>query len=548
MGAGSASSFFRAAVSACALCLLAAPGHSAEGPALFTINGTPVEARELLAFVDIQSGGEPAGADLPGTVDTLINNRLMAEAAIREGIDRQPRVRSRIEGRGNKLWSRVYWDFLAGASVAPTDRELLESAPAFDEMLSLQQLIVESPDLAAQLRRRALEGDDFDALVRSGSVGLTSRNSGRVGYVKRTSTMYEPRTLEALFALPTGSYSPVLPTRLGYSVFKILDRKSPESQKGEWLAANRDRLTRDKLGKSWDDRRATLVESHAVVVNHDLIDRYGKAVSEKRSPGPLLQEIALEIDDVDFFLGDLLDPADIGLAHSTSTLETLMNKRVEEFAVAREVERLGLKKSNQDIVLRERLLAESVYAREYVNHRCRDIAVSPEEIKAQYERNRSAYTAPRALDISLIETKSPARLESIYALLAKGTPFGTVAERLSDNRTLPGGRVGFVAERSLSPEFAGIGKLRAGSYSPTPIRVAAAGGDDERYVVVMLHSVREAEPIPFESVEKADLVNAVMAGKRARVVRNILAELRKSNKVRFTPEYERFAATFGKGR
>lgn len=555
------SRWVRAAASACFLLLLAATGRSGEAPALaggslpqaragagktlFTINGAPVDERELLAFIDLSSDGESGGSGLAGAVDMLINNRLMAESAVREGIDRHARVRSRFEARSNRLWNRVYWDHLAGASDGPTDLEMLEAAPGFEEMVSVQQLIVDSAGLAERLRLRALEGDDFDAIVRSSSVGLSTRNGGRVGYVKRTSTMYDADTLAALFALPVGDYSPVLPTRLGYSVFKILDRKSPESQKTEWLAANRARLARDKVRKTWDDRRATLASSHSVVVDHDLVGEYLKAVSGSRSPAPLLDEIVLEIDDAGFFLGDILDPAGIGLVHSESTLEAMLNKRVEEFALSREVERLGLKRSNPDILLRERLLRESIYAREYVNHRCREISADPDELKAHYAKNRAAYTAPRALDLSLIETKSPARLEKIYALLAAGTPFEEVAERLSDNRSLEGGRVGFIAERSLAPEFAGIGKLKAGSYTPAPIRLRPDGGDSEILVVVMLHSIREAEPLPFERVAKGDLEKAVIAGKRDREVRKILSELRKSNEVRFTPEYERFAASFG---
>ncbi len=548
-----------AALLACATLLLGAPDICGGGSALadvssrtspddarkalFTINGTPVDSRELLTFIEIMSGGDSPAAGLPEMVDTLINNRLMAGAAVRDGVDQQPRVRSRIETRANKLWNQLYLEQLAASTSPVTDREMLEAAPPFEEMISVQQLIVDTPEKAERLRLQAVQGESFDNLVLRNTIGLTRKNDGKIGYVKRTSTIYEPETIESIFPLAVGEYSAVLPTRLGYSVFRILDRKSAETQKTEWLASNRERFNREKTKKKLDENRSRLAAGHAVVVDQRLISEYLKARAENSDPGPLLQKSVIKIDDVEFFLGDMLDPADIGFIHSESSLEIILNKRVEDFAVSREVDRLGLKNARPELLLREKLLRESVYAREYVNYRCREIEVTRAETREYYEKNGAAFTLPRALDISLIETKSEARLERIYDLLAGGTSFEEVAESWSDNKSIKGGRLGFVPEQSIAPEFSAVKKIGAGTYSKTPIRIKAGGESPELFVVAKVNSVREPEPLPFERVAKDDIEKAIMAGKRERVVRTILEELRKSNEVRFTPEYERFAVS-----
>jgi hypothetical protein len=232
----------------------------------------------------------------------------------------------------------------------------------------------------------------------------------------------------------------------------------------------------------------------------------------------------------------------MGVVHAEDTVNAIIRRRVEEFVLAREAGRRGLRGKHPDLLLTEKLLWEYILAREYVDFRSRDLTVTEEERREYYEANRSKFVAPRAFRLSLIETRSPSRLRTIYDLLDKGTPFEEVADRWSDNREASGGVPGFVEERRIPPDLAPATKLAAGEYLRSPLRVRPPGGGEYVWIVPMLAAVREERELRFEETDRSSVSKSVMAKKRERLIRNILADLRRENQVEFTREFMEYAA------
>ncbi|HEY3490337.1 MAG TPA: peptidylprolyl isomerase [Candidatus Deferrimicrobiaceae bacterium] len=515
---------------------------------LFLVNQVPVPAIEFRMYMDVIAGPEAQKGPqvLPELVDSMINNRLLATMAVKEGVDKLPRSRSKIESRCNQIWKDVLWTRVVQPSIKVTDKEVLAKAPKFEELVSVQQFIADSPEKAEQFRKRMAAGESFDDVAKQESLGLTAKNGGKVGYIKRGSTMYDPKVIASIFRLKKGELSPVIETTLGQSVFRLLDRKMPESQKIEWLPNGRKEVLAQKGKQVWDDYKAKVIKKHKIVLNKAVIDGYMKARANKQSIEPLMLKSAFKVDSVDFFLVDLVDPSGTGLIHGENTLEIIANKRAEDYAVAQEVARLGLKAQEPARSLQEKLLTEEVLAREFINYRCRDIQVTGPEMKDYYDKHLAEFSVGHSLDVSLIETKSKSRLDEIYGLLAKGTPFEEVAEKWSDNKTLKGGRLGFVPEATIAPQFADVKKLKVGEYSKEPIKLRAKKENVDLYIVARVNGVREKGVIPFEQADKPSLEKAVMAGKREGVVKSVLSGLKKNNKIQFTPEYDRFSSTYSK--
>lgn len=513
---------------------------------LFLVNGEPVTSDELrifIATVDPEAMKDP-GPEIPGLTDQLINNRLLAPEAVKAGLDKTDELRSRLESNLNRIWKDAYWVHGVLPTVKISEKEIMASVPPIEEMVSIQQLVVESKEKAEALRAKAVGGGDFDAIVKENTEGLSGRNAGKIGFIKANSPMYEPDLVKTIFKLKPGEYTPVVSTQIGYSVIEVLERKSAEQGRKEWLAANRKAISDKIRSQFWNKKLDKLIRSHKVVTNQKTVDAYHEARKNNKSVEPLLSRTVFSIDGHPYLLGDLVDPSGMGFVHGEGTLEVIVNKRAEEFAIAREVERLKIKQLAPEVAFKERFLREKFLGRAYVNYRCRDIRVSPAEIRKYYDENPSEFVKDTATGFSFIETRSKARVEKIYADLQAGMPFGEAADKWSDNKTLPGGKSVPVPESNISPEFAAVKALKVGEYLKKPIVLKAPKENVELFVIARKDEVVEKRRIPFEEAEKGDIEKALLARKRARVVNDILFELRKNNKVEFLPEYEAFRKTF----
>lgn len=513
------------------------------GAILFRINGSPVEEREFRRFLEIafREEPDPSASRLPVLADSFINNRLLAAGARAEGVDKLPAVRSRIETRLNRLWPGVLWEEVVKPSLRIEEKDLADMVPAMEDAVSLQQLTVESRERAEELRSLALAGGDFGEIIMAESVGLTSHKGGMLGFVTKRSSLYDPELLDLLFRMRPGDYSAVSRTATGYAVIRVLEKKPAARMRQEWLDANRGRLVRIREQDAWKAWKEKLARSCESAVNQEAVDAYLKA-REKNGPlGPALAMTAVTVDGVPLTLRDLIDPSGLGVVHSDDTVQTIIRRRVEEFALAREAGRRGLREKHPDLLLTERLLGEYLLAREYLEFRSRDLTVTEDERREYYEANRKKFVAPRAFRLSLIETRSPARLRTIYDLLDKGTPFEEVADRWSDNRDAIEGASGFVEENRIPPELAPATRLAIGEHLRTPLRIKPAEGGEGVWIVPRLIAVREERQLPFEETDRASLAKSVMAQKRERLIRSVLADLRRENRIELSREFAEFA-------
>lgn len=509
------------------------------------INGEAVTWKELELFAReiLPDFKGESRAEWNEAIDMLINNRLLSRKAAAAKVDAAPRVRSKADMAANAVWEVPYWNAVVRPGVKLTEEDYRKRAPRFSGALTVRQMVVSDRGDAESLRAAVMrDRGSFERLVKERSEGLTAHQGGVVSNVTKESPQYSKEILDRLFAMNPKEISPVMKSEIGYTFFEVMEKVTPEEMERRWRKEITPVLLKDKELEVWEKHLDGLVAKCRVRVHRGAINAYLAARGKGGDLTRFANKPAFTIDNTTFYLGELVDPSAVGVVHAPGTLETIVNKKVRQYAVAKEVDRIGLKAKFPQVALRERFLRENVLARAYIDYRAQGIAVTDAEIREYYQKNRAKFFRPKIYEISAIETRSPDRVKEIYRELREGKDFGDVAEKWSDNRDRqPRGRVGPIREDRLSKEFApAIKSLGAGQVAEKPVELPLAEGK-KLYVILRLDGIRKEGYIPYSQVNRDDIRKAITARKREDVVKTVMEELRRENKVEIRPEYYRLA-------
>ena len=140
--------FGKASATACALALASCgptsktPGRvAAPDPVVARVNGAPITRSDVVRA----AAGRNLGADaFPGLVDELIDRKLLAGQAVKDGLDRTPEGRRRLEAARDRVLSDMLLeDRLRGAAtpetVAGLYQEMEKARPAGAPPETLEQ-------------------------------------------------------------------------------------------------------------------------------------------------------------------------------------------------------------------------------------------------------------------------------------------------------------------------------------------------------------------------------------------------------------------------
>ena len=200
----------------------------AVGDAVAMVNGQPISQAQLEAYT-ARRGPQANPEDL---VNDLISMELLAQAAIRDGLDREPKVAGELASQRTAL--------LAQAAVrarlesgAITDEQVATEYERFKaedlgEELHARHILVEDEALARDLVKQLDDGAEFEALAREHSKDGSAENGGDLGWFEQD-MMVEPFG-ERAAALEPGAYTkePVQ-TRFGWHVIQLVERRAAEA-------------------------------------------------------------------------------------------------------------------------------------------------------------------------------------------------------------------------------------------------------------------------------------------------------------------------------
>lgn len=127
---------------------------------------------------------------------------------------------------------------------AALDSNAIQSALA---SVPFEKPPTEAKQKIEDIRKKAVNGEDFASLARTYSEDVTAQNGGDLGYI-RSGQIMKPLE-DALFALKPNEVSKVVETKTGYHLFKAIDRKPETTQSFEEVKDRLRALLKQKKGR-----------------------------------------------------------------------------------------------------------------------------------------------------------------------------------------------------------------------------------------------------------------------------------------------------------
>ena len=201
-----------------------------DDPLVATVNGEAIYRSEVLESAQALPAQYQAQLDqvFPALVDRLVDFRLIAVAADKEGLASDEEVLRRMAKLEEDVMREVYLERQISERVTDEDlrgryAKFLEENPAKPE-IQARHILVEDEAAAKEVIVALDGGADFAELARERSTGPSGPSGGDLGYF--TEEQMVPEFAQAAFALESGSYTkePVQ-TQFGWHVIKVEDQR-----------------------------------------------------------------------------------------------------------------------------------------------------------------------------------------------------------------------------------------------------------------------------------------------------------------------------------
>lgn len=211
----------------------AAHGQSgdAEDGVVATVNGEEIRGSDVaMLFSSLPAQYRQSTIDTiyPRLVESLVDRKLLAQAARREGLADTAEVKRRLAYLTDETLQNAFFALRVEAKL--TEERLRAT---YETMIAARQ-----PDVEVRARHILLEGEedakaviaeleagaDFAELAKRKSTGPSGANGGDLGYF--TQAKMVPAFAQAAFALEPGAITTApVETRFGWHVIKVEDRR-----------------------------------------------------------------------------------------------------------------------------------------------------------------------------------------------------------------------------------------------------------------------------------------------------------------------------------
>ena len=204
-------------------------------PILARIEGRYVHLSEIEATA--RAGGflRPGEKLTPQTafdrnlVESYVERRLLARAALDEGMQRSPSVARRVNAARDRVLAAAYMDAQVKKAVTPEAVERLYNSQAdvtrVGDEVKARHIVVQSQEEANEVVALLKGGAEFATLARERSIDrATAPLGGEVGWFNRS--MMTPIFANAAFSVAPGELTAPFETEFGWHIVEVLDRRA----------------------------------------------------------------------------------------------------------------------------------------------------------------------------------------------------------------------------------------------------------------------------------------------------------------------------------
>lgn len=222
----------------------AAKGADAAAPAaaaatVATVNGKKLSSDMYDTFLQAVMGAgqqEPPNDEQKAQIiDQLINMTLAAQAAEKEGLEKDPKVAARVDLLRTQILAEAASEkYMKAHPVSETElkAEYDTQVAAMPKDYKARHILVDKQETAESIIRELQAGGDFSKLAAAESKDSSAKSGGDLGWFS-PQTMVKPFA-DAVAALEKGKYTTTpVQSEFGFHVIILDDVRSPEAPKFE---------------------------------------------------------------------------------------------------------------------------------------------------------------------------------------------------------------------------------------------------------------------------------------------------------------------------
>lgn len=210
--------------------LLVVPAAAQKGEVIARINGTEITQEDLdnaRAEIGEELSSIPAEDRRWRLVQYLIESRMMADAAKKQGFDETPEFKKRLDYYRDRALRDLYMEKKVRSNVTEAqakalyDEQIAKMEPQTE--IRARHVLVETESEALDVVERHNRGEDFAELARELSKGPSGADGGDLGYL--TKGQLVKAFEETAFGLEKGEVSDPVKTEYGWHVIKLEDKR-----------------------------------------------------------------------------------------------------------------------------------------------------------------------------------------------------------------------------------------------------------------------------------------------------------------------------------
>jgi peptidyl-prolyl cis-trans isomerase C len=206
---------------------------------IVTVNGKKLSSDLYDIFVQAVTGGqmqEPLSDEQKSQmVDQLVNMTLAAQAAEKDGLQKDPKVVARVELLRTQILAEAATDKYIKSHPVSEDEMKAEYDTQIASMpkeYKARHILVDKQETAESIIRELQAGGDFSKLAKAESKDSSAQSGGDLGWFS-PQTMVKPFA-DAVAALEKGKYTTTpVQSEFGFHVIILDDVRSPEVPKFE---------------------------------------------------------------------------------------------------------------------------------------------------------------------------------------------------------------------------------------------------------------------------------------------------------------------------
>lgn len=197
-------------------------------PLVATIGQEEIYLDDVKAFAaEIpQLADLPLEAVYPRLLETMINSKVMLEAAEKTDLEASDAVQKDLKRAREQILSQAYLTRQLEASITAESMQALYDAEVAsfvpEEEVRARHILLKTQKEAQDVAARLKDGADFSKLAREKSIDKNSQN-GELGYFAKSMMIAEFG--DPVFALPVGKVSAPIQTPFGWHVVIVDDKR-----------------------------------------------------------------------------------------------------------------------------------------------------------------------------------------------------------------------------------------------------------------------------------------------------------------------------------